>query len=261
MQKLILLSLFLVSAQIALAQPYGDGLVINEFMAANDSLSGIADPNGQYEDWIELYNNGSTALNLESFFLSDKPDNPQKWVFPGGATIEPESYLIIWCDEDQSQPGLHANFKLSKAGEFIILSNPFGEVLDSLTFGLQQDNLAAARRPNGTGDFVIQNPTFGFNNDEVNSVFESPDARSDRLTLAPNPATTGLSIHWQTEPAPVVELIELFDYSGRLVQRQALNRGMPEEILNISLQGVLPGPCIVRLHTSEGTFSKRFLKY
>jgi hypothetical protein len=59
----------------------------------------------------------------------------------------------------------------------------------------------------------------------------------------------------------VVELIELFDYSGRLIRRQAVNRGVPGANLTIPLNGILPGPCIVRLHTSAGTFSKRFLKY
>lgn len=74
--------IFSVLAYAADAQTFGDGLVINEFMASNDSLSGIVDPNGQTEDWIEFYNNGNSTLNLEGFFLSDKPDNPQKWSFP-----------------------------------------------------------------------------------------------------------------------------------------------------------------------------------
>lgn len=154
----------------AVAQVYGSGLVINEFMAVNDSTSVIVDQDGQHEDWIELYNNSNQTLNLEGFYLSDKYDNPTKWSFPAGTTIAPDAYVIVWADEDGSQMGLHANFKLSRDGEQLILSNPFEEVLDSITFGLQEDNVPMARKPNGTGGFVMQAPTFGYNNNLANGL-------------------------------------------------------------------------------------------
>ncbi|MCB9282913.1 MAG: lamin tail domain-containing protein [Lewinellaceae bacterium] len=230
---------FLLFAFAAQAQIYGDGLVINEFMAANDSLSGIADPNGQSEDWIELYNGGTIALNLENFALTDKVDNQLKWLFPAGTTLDPNSYLIIWADEDGSQEGLHANFKLSKSGEFLMLSNPFGEVLDSLTFGPQETNIASARRPNGTGPFVKQNPTFGYNNDEVNATIQRPPL-SGLFTLTPNPATTEVQIKWETEDVPEVKHIEIMDLTGRIKQA------------GLSVTNLAPGLYYVRVLTDRG---------
>lgn len=253
MHKLLPLSILLLSAQIALAQPYGDGLVINEFMAANDSLSGITDPNGQFEDWIELYNNGNLTLNLENFTLSDKPDNPGKWVFPAGATLVPGGYLIIWADEDQSQPGLHANFKLSKDGEFLILSNPFGEVLDSLTFGPQDTNVAFARRPNGTGNFVKQAPTIGYNNDDANSTGQRTINR-EGLLLSPNPAGSTLHLSWKMDNPPAVKVLEVVDLSGRVLHRQTSAADA------ISLETIPAGSYLLRLETEAGVFGERFLK-
>ncbi|RMG87567.1 MAG: hypothetical protein D6714_02110, partial [Bacteroidetes bacterium] len=59
-------------------------VVINELMASNDEDSGIADPAGEYDDWIELYNNTSQTIDLASFYLSDDPAEPKKWKFPEG---------------------------------------------------------------------------------------------------------------------------------------------------------------------------------
>ncbi len=253
MHKLLPLTILLLSAQIALAQQYGDGLVINEFMAANDSLSGITDPNGQFEDWIELYNNGNLTLNLENFTLSDKADNPGKWVFPAGATIVPGGYLIIWADEDQSQPGLHANFKLSKDGEFLILSNPFGEVLDSLTFGPQDTNVAFARRPNGTGNFVKQAPTIGFNNDDANSTGQRGLIR-EGLLLSPNPAGSTLQLSWKMDNPPAVKTLEVVDLTGRVLHRQTSAADV------VSLETIPAGSYLLRLETEAGVYGERFLK-
>jgi len=70
-------------------------LRINEVMASNGST--IADEDGDYEDWIELYNAGETAVDLSGWGLSDNEGNPFKWVFPEGAAIRAESYLLVWA--------------------------------------------------------------------------------------------------------------------------------------------------------------------
>ena len=147
--------------------PYNSGdIVINEFTASNNELSGIADQDGEYEDWIELYNNTNSSIDLSEFHLTDNPDSPEKWTFPQGTTIDAGGYLIIWADNDLDEDGLHANFKLSVNGEFLMLKH-FDVVLDSLTFGVQETNVAAARVPNGTGNFIFQSNTFNANNDNA----------------------------------------------------------------------------------------------
>lgn len=95
---LFLVSLFLLFLNsAALAQQ----IAINEVMASNAST--IADEDGDYEDWIELYNYGEEPINLEGFGLSDNYDNPFKWVFPN-LTIEPGQYLLVWASGKDRRP-------------------------------------------------------------------------------------------------------------------------------------------------------------
>ncbi len=139
-------------------------VVINEFLASNDSLSGIADQDGEFDDWIELYNNTNHDIDLSNVYLSDKFSKPQAWQFPADTFIKANSYLIVWADKDTDQEGLHAKIKLSSKGENLLLTNGDGSFIDSLTFGEQTTNVAYARVPNGTGDFIFKAPTFNGTN-------------------------------------------------------------------------------------------------
>lgn len=111
-------------------------LKISEAMAANKSF--IEDPQGEFDDWIEIHNAGTKELNLSNYFLSDNGSKPLKWQFPANTRLQAGAYLIVWADEDENaSEGLHANFKLSAGGENIILSkleNGDIEILDYLAF-------------------------------------------------------------------------------------------------------------------------------
>ena len=128
-------------------------VVINELMAAN--TNSLADPQGQHEDWLELHNVTDNAVSLAGMYLTDKADNPTKWAFPENTAIPARGYLIVWLDEDGKAPeGLHANFKLSRSGEIVMLvdTNARGnQVLDKVAFDEQQQDVAIGRWPNGTG--------------------------------------------------------------------------------------------------------------
>lgn len=149
--------------QVNVSAVVDSDVVINEFMASNTNTA--ADPNGQYEDWIELYNKSANAVDLSGWYLTDNEQNLTKWEFPEGAVIPGHGYLIVWADEDGSQEGLHANFKLSASGETLMLLDPNTSVAQNIVFAQQETDKGYARVPNGTGDFVIQTPTFNGNND------------------------------------------------------------------------------------------------
>lgn len=177
-------------------------VVINELMA--DNASTIKDPAGEFDDWIELYNRGDQVVDLSGWYLSDKTDNPTKWTFPSGTSIGPGDYLIVWADENGSQGPLHANFKLSKSGEAVILTAPDLTLVDEVIFGSQETDLGYARRPNGTGPFVIQAPTFGASNDLVSSLDEAigpgqwmafPNPARDRIILRAAEDHLALTLH------------------------------------------------------------------
>ncbi len=132
-------------------------VVINEFMADNDTT--IADQDGDYDDWIELYNNTSSDLSLNGYFLSDDGTDLTQWALPD-TFIAANSFLIVWADDDGGQSGLHANFKLSKSGEAIYLVLPDTQIVDEITFGSQTQDLSTGRFPDGTGLFELMFPTF-----------------------------------------------------------------------------------------------------
>ena len=144
----------------------GPSVVINELMADNDNI--IADPQGDYDDWLELYNRTDSAVLLTGMYLSDKEDEPTKWAFPENTEIPANGYLIVWLDDDEdAAEGLHANFKLSKGGEvalFVDTDANGNQVLDSVTFGEQETDVAYGRLPDGTGDFQVVQATPGAQN-------------------------------------------------------------------------------------------------
>lgn len=142
----------------------GQNIVINEFMASNDSLSTITDEFGETDDWVELHNLTNSTIDLSGYGLSDDFTLLFKWVFPDGIFIPANGYLIIWTDDDDEQGDLHTNYKLNKQGERIALTDPTGVVLDSISYDLQESNVSMARIPNGTGPFIQQAPTFNGNN-------------------------------------------------------------------------------------------------
>lgn len=107
-------------------------VLINEFSASN--VNDLTDNYGNYEDWIELYNAGSTDVNLEGYYLSDRLTNPTKWQIPADVTIPAGGHLLFWASKRDEVTFFdrHTNFKITqtKASEDIVLSDPTGTVID-----------------------------------------------------------------------------------------------------------------------------------
>lgn len=90
----ILFIVFLLPVLCNVSVGFSQDIQINEVLASNNEL--FSDEDGDFEDWIELYNFGSDPINLEGFGLSDNYDDPYKWVLPD-YTIEPGEYLLVWA--------------------------------------------------------------------------------------------------------------------------------------------------------------------
>lgn len=128
--------LFLVSGGYSLstfwAGEAAQNLMISEVMVANNE--GLTDEDGDYSDWIELYNAGSRAINLSGWALTNNPEQPRKWMFPN-VSIGSHEYLIVFASGKDRQVvsrdlPLHTNFKLSLEGDFIGLYNIFDDKFD-----------------------------------------------------------------------------------------------------------------------------------
>jgi hypothetical protein len=135
-------------------------------MASNTST--LADPQGEYDDWIELRNVTDHEVDLTGRYLSDEPNNPRKWPFPAGTVIPADGYLLVWADEDgAATSGLHASFKLSAEGEQIFLTDTdvnLNAVLDSVLFGPQNSDESFGRTGGDADVWAIMSPTPGLPN-------------------------------------------------------------------------------------------------
>ena len=66
---------------------------INEAISSN---SIFIDEDGDSPDWFELYNYGNESISLKNWSVSDKDDNPKKWIFPD-ISINANDYLLVWA--------------------------------------------------------------------------------------------------------------------------------------------------------------------
>ncbi|MDZ4705079.1 MAG: lamin tail domain-containing protein [Saprospiraceae bacterium] len=191
-------------------------IAINEFMASNSETA--SDQDGEFDDWIERYNKGEEAVDLGGWFLSDNPNNIPKWEIPAGTIIPGKGYLIVWADENGTQAGLHANFKLSAGGENLYLVLPDTTILQEIEFPEQETDMGYARIPNGTGDFVIQAPTFNGNNEGIVGT-DSPEFTPIVLTIFPNPTDGFVMVETNIKEAMELEVIHT---TGQRLLRQVI---------------------------------------
>ncbi|MCW5559622.1 MAG: lamin tail domain-containing protein, partial [Verrucomicrobiae bacterium] len=114
----------------------------------------LANPGGPGRDFVELFNSGSTELDLSGCILTDKPAS-NRFVIPSGTRLGPRAHLVV----DQDRLG----FGLSAAGETIYLIQPDGRrVLDALRFGPQEDGVSLGRQPDGAPTIRrLEEPTPG----------------------------------------------------------------------------------------------------
>lgn len=198
---------------------FESGVVINELMASNQNA--VTDPAGEFDDWIELFNNTNNDVDLSGHFLSDNPENLKKWEFPDETKIAKNGYLIVWADEDgdKDQEGLHANFKLAKAGEVLFLVSPDSIVIDQVIFGVQETDKSLARMPNGMGDFQIKNATFSFNNDDAVATNEIDDFS---IKAFPNPTNDFINVQLSQSKGKAFP-ITISSNQGQLVFKSEIN--------------------------------------
>ena len=196
-------------------------IVINEFMASNET--NIVDEDSAHSDWIEIYNQGPSSINLSGWSLSDDPALPRKWNFPG-MYLPSGTYLVIYASgKDRVIAGnpLHANFKLSADGDYLALASPQGnpESVFAPSYPPQQADVSYGLL-NGTYVY-FSSPTAGSLNQTFGSILPPPILSVNHgifdspFSLVMNSTVAGASIYYTLDgSAPSVKTAKL--YSGTL---------------------------------------------
>lgn len=138
-------------------------LRINEVMPYNAST--IADEDGEYSDWFELYNSGSVPLNLAECSVSDNTDIPRQWRFPD-VVLPAGAHLLVWASgKHRLSTPLHTNFRLAAGGEHLILTDPFGREIDRVSWSALPPDVSLGCLPDGASTRVyFASPTPGSTN-------------------------------------------------------------------------------------------------
>ncbi len=184
-------------SSMAESLPALPSIFINEIMPHN--VGAWADGMGDFDPWIELYNAGTTAVDLAEFRLSNDLAQPGLWAFPTGAVIAAQGFLLVWADGEpaESTPTApHTTFVLNPTNGVVVLSrahNGNALVLDTLAYGDLGPDYSWGRYPDGDPDalLVFHTPTPGFANDpsseDVLVVINEWMSKND--TTIQNPAT------------------------------------------------------------------------
>ena len=192
-------------------------LYINEFLAINDN--GIVDEFGDNNDWIEIYNASTEAIDIGGLYITDDLAFPGMWQIPYTdpfkTTIQTGGYLILWADKEFEQGITHLEIKLSGAGEQIGLSKKVNNefvYIDTINFGTQIADVSYGRVNNGgnSWQFFLE-PTPGSSN---SGTFSTLLTEENEIEVFPNPSRGIFQIKNLT-----LQMYSIFIYeqSGRLL--------------------------------------------
>lgn len=129
-------------------------LVLNEMMSYNTST--VQDVDGDYSDWIELFNSGAEAINLADYAIGDDDFN-SSWAFPE-KVLQSGEYLVVFASGKNyrnPEEELHSDFKIKKSGETIYLYHKTGSIVNYIPAKSLGVDISFARLPDGYGDFAL----------------------------------------------------------------------------------------------------------
>ena len=146
--KIPLLTALVLATSVASPVPTRAQVIINELMQSN--IDCVMDDINEFPDsWVELYNSGTTAVNLNTLSISDKNDPTKAWTLPD-KTLQPGSYILVYCDKEEQ--GLHTPFRLESGKGCAVYLFYNGEVIDKVE-GLKKQpapNIAYGRKTDGS---------------------------------------------------------------------------------------------------------------
>ncbi|MBR4840376.1 MAG: CotH kinase family protein [Paludibacteraceae bacterium] len=262
-------------------------LQLNEVCASNNSASGNSDEYGNYPDWIEIYNAGTTDCDLAGMYLSDNRDKLEKSQFPYGSKstiIKPGEHKIIYADNSVWRGALHADFKISAAGGFLALSYNKQDkvvVLDSIKLSSMEANDSYGREFDGSAWTVFSEcegsslVTFGSANPEKCEESLGPGVGVDDyigvwpdevepqgIDLYPNPAHDWIVVKTTGEfdnedVVSGIKEVSIYSLQGVLVA-QSRTGGATE--CRVSIDQLAPGIYYLKAVSDRSFFTTTFKK-
>jgi hypothetical protein len=215
-------------------------LYINEFMADNENI--CTDEHCEYDDWIEIYNAGSEAVDIGGLFITDSLGYPDKYRIPStcpdSTTIAPDGYIVLWADNQPEQGILHLDFKLSRNGEQIGLVFKYGDIsnyIDSISYTSQITNISFGKYPDGTGNWeVLSKPTPNSPNLITKIDNETLSNKCILFQNKPNPFknTTTITFYLPKDEKVIIKIINISGEEIKTISSQIFKTGINSVIWN-----------------------------
>jgi hypothetical protein len=174
---------------------------LNEVLARNQTLAyQNANP-----DFIELYNDGASAVDLSGYFLGATAQTNAAWVLPAGVVLPAGGYRVIWCDSGRTASGageteLNLGASLSGESGSVYLFDPAGQPVDFVDYGFQVKDLSFGRVG---GQWILL-------------ALATPGAANSGAVDLGDPLDLRLN-EWMADPASGADWFELYNRSARPV--------------------------------------------
>ena len=201
--------------------PLPPTLVINEFLALNGNC--CTDNEGDNDDYIEIYNFGDEEVNIGGLYITDNMGNQSSYYqipdIDSSTIIQPGDHLLLWADNESEQGPLHLGFKLNGTGEHLALYMANGDsLIDEISFGTQDVDIAFGRYPDGGENWGFMNPTPNEPNSETLAV-EQSSLNPETFTLHqnyPNPFNPITTLLYDLPNDEFVS-ITIYDMQGNVI--------------------------------------------
>ena len=182
-------------------------VLINEYSAANNS--NYADNYGNFEDWFELYNNSTNAVDLTGWYLSDKSTDIIKYQISSGTIPAGGKIMVVCSGRDEFSGGvIHTSFKLTQTKpEEILISDPNGVVIDQIQISPCQLDHSRGRTSDGNNTWsLFTNPTPNGTNSNSSLEYATtptfdldPGYHSGSISLNINCPDFNTNVHYTTD--------------------------------------------------------------
>ena len=145
---ILCLSLLIGQAGLLPASAADSGVMFNEVCSKSTT--------GNKYDIVELYNSGSSAVDLSGWGLTDKKSQPFRYTFPSGTSIAAGGRVVVYCDSTAGENDAKiAPFGLSGSGETLTLTDKDGNTVDTLGFETIAADTSYGQYPDGSGEWAM----------------------------------------------------------------------------------------------------------
>lgn len=220
-------------------------IFVNEALHQNSTV--IADPQGEYDSWIEIYNGNNTAMDLTGMFITNYYMT-EAYRFPRcetPITVPANGFKLLWADDQPEDGEDHLPFEIFGTDVVSLLSKDY-MVIDSLDWDSSLTDISVGYDSDGSGtmvSFELTTPEASNTDGWVLSVVNALEVNP--INVYPNPSTTG-NINFNK-----VVSFNMYSITGQLVMTQ-------NNVNRVKVSSLEKGVYI--LETTEGEVVKVILK-